>query len=735
VRFLGRRIAGSNILLVVTARTDEAGGRAQIRRALAEIPPAHVKRIEVPLLSEEAVVSLAGEHTGPALFRVTGGNAFFVSELLGAGSGDEPPTSLRDAVLMRADRLSRKARQMLDAVSIFPRRVESNVIDAICGGDHLVHSEDCVAQGLLAAGGGFYAFRHEIARRAVELALKPSQRRDLNARALAALRETTGAALARLVHHANEAGDSAAVRELAPVAGEQASRVGAHREAAELFRTALLHANTFALSERLALLEQFSFECHLIGEMDQAIACQTSALELHRASGNRVREGDCLRWLSRLSYLAGNRVAADRYAKEAIDILADLPSGPELAMAYSNLSHLAMLADRPDEALDHGQKAIALAEPDALDRPDILCHALNNVGCSARFGNPDHGRSLLDRSLATALSLDYPEHAARTYTNRAWFEFNQLDDDQAALFFDVGIAYCVERDLDTWRDYMRGWHAQLQLRHGCWDEAASMALRVLGNESATPLMRYPAVLALAKLRTRRGDPAGELLDELARFLETGMELQRFAPYAALVAERAWLGQAEMDLALRLLDEAQALAADPGMVPEVLCWQKMLDPARRKAPTSDMPRVYQLLLAGEWRLAADAWQKQGAPFEQALALFGGDHRSQCEALGIFDQLGATAAAERARTLIRQRGGRIPNVGPRASTRANAAGLTRRQMQVLRLLDEGRSNNEIARTLFVSTKTVDHHVSDILGKLNARSRGEAAAIARSSGLIGG
>ena len=733
IRFVGRRLFGLSILLVVTARTDGEGGRVQVRRALAEIPRDQVVRIEVPLLSKEAVIRMAGEHGGEALFRATAGNVFLVTELLRAGSADEPPGSLTDAVLVRADRLSRGGRRVLNAVSVFPRRVESGIIGAMCGGDHLPGVEDCVAQGLLTVVDDFYSFRHEIARRAVELAIRSSERRALNARALAALRETAEIAVSRLVHHANEAADGAAIRELAPVAGEQAASVGAHREAAAHFKTALLHANTLAVPERIALLEKFAFESHLIGEMDQSIAAQTAALALHEASGDGVKQGDCLRWLSRLNYLAGNRMAADRYARSAVDMLEGLPPGPELAMAYSNLSHLAMLADRPADALAEGRKAISLAEPETLDRPDILCHALNNVGCSMRFDDPDQGRALLDRSLAIALARDYPEHAARTYTNRAWYEFVQLEDQQAAAFFEAGIAYCVERDLDTWRDYMRGWLAHLQLRHGDWDGAARTALLVVNNESATPLVRFPAVLGLAKLRTRRGDPANELLEELARFLEIGMELQRLAPYAALMAERAWLGQAERDLALRLLDDAKALASDPGMVPEVLYWREVLLPGGREMAISGMPCVYQRLLAGDWRSAAEAWQKQGAPFEQALALLGGDHHAQRQALAIFERLGAAPAAERARSIIRQRGGRIPSDGPRASTRANPAGLTRRQMQVLNLLAEGRSNSEIARTLFISAKTVDHHVSDILGKLNARSRGEAAAIARASGMI--
>ncbi|MGH7685517.1 MAG: response regulator transcription factor, partial [Candidatus Dormibacteria bacterium] len=67
-------------------------------------------------------------------------------------------------------------------------------------------------------------------------------------------------------------------------------------------------------------------------------------------------------------------------------------------------------------------------------------------------------------------------------------------------------------------------------------------------------------------------------------------------------------------------------------------------------------------------------------------------------------------------------------PRPRTRQNPAGLTAREMDILGLLSEGLRNPDIARRLFLSPKTVDHHVSAILGKLGVTSRSEAAARAR-------
>jgi DNA-binding NarL/FixJ family response regulator len=98
-----------------------------------------------------------------------------------------------------------------------------------------------------------------------------------------------------------------------------------------------------------------------------------------------------------------------------------------------------------------------------------------------------------------------------------------------------------------------------------------------------------------------------------------------------------------------------------------------------------------------------------------------------------RLGTAAAATVARKL-RERGERGLARGPRPSTRANPAGLTARQLDVLRLVAQGRRNAEIARELVLSERTVDHHVAAILNKLGARTRVEATAHALRLGLAG-
>lgn len=734
VRFLGRRIANTHILLLLTARTDRSEGQMRVRRALGEIPAGNVTRIDVPLLSEAAVLSLAGAagRDGDAIYRATAGNAFFVTELLCADNEMMPPASVRDAVLARAERLSAGARSMLDAVSVFPRRADAWALQGLCGVASAGQLAECVSNGLLDDLGDGYAFRHEIARRAIEMTLTTSHRREFNQRALTALLERGEIATARLVHHAVEAGNFEVVRALAPLAAREASRVGAHRDAAGYYEVALRQADDLAAEERAALYEQYAFECHLIGRIDDAIAAQEQARALQRALGNSLKEGDSLRCLSRFAYLLGDRKTADLFGAQAVALLETAPAGPELAMAYSNLSQLAMLSERLDEALSLGDKAIKLAG--LLDRPDIFCHALNNVGSAEQWLDLASGRHHLAQSLEIAIEQNFQEHAARAFTNSACVEMNQLGYSEAQSFLERGINYCVENDLVTWRDYMRGVLAQLRLRQGQWDVAAADALDLVANDQATALVRYPAVVALARLRVRRGDPETEpLFEEMMRFLKKGGELQRLAPYALLMAERAWLGQADKHEALDLIDTAERLSPTRAVFAELACWRKVLAPDSDPGDTSGMAEPYRMLLAGDWRAAADLWAGMGAPFERGLALLQGDEAAQRSALEIFENLGARPVAQQVREIMRRNG--VNNIarGPRQTTRANSAGLTQRQMEVLQLIDRGLSNKRIAERLTISPKTVDHHVSAVLGKLDAISRGEATAAARDSGLI--
>src|SRR5215218_11483613 len=334
VRFLGRRIGELRALFVVTYRNDEIGPNHPLRLVLGDLTTAPtVHRIGVLPLSQDAVQCMAADSQRDAadLYRLTGGNPFFLTEVLAAE--DEPvPASVGDAVLARAARLSPEARAVLDIAAVIGASFDPDLLFSVAG-PVLDEADECIARGLLRPTGDDLAFRHELAREAILAAIAPHRRRLLHARVLAALRDGPDAErdLARLAHYAEAAGDRAAVLEFATAAAEQAAALHAHREAAAQYARALRFADALPATERARLLEGRSLACYLSDQGEEAIVARQAALDGWRTLGEPLKEGESLRWLSRLYWYDGHGAEAETAAMNALKVLEILPPGPELA--------------------------------------------------------------------------------------------------------------------------------------------------------------------------------------------------------------------------------------------------------------------------------------------------------------------------------------------------------------------------------------------------------------------
>jgi DNA-binding CsgD family transcriptional regulator len=736
VKFLGRRIHRVPALLMLSYRNDELAANHPLRLVLGDLPSASVTRMELPRLSEDAVRALA-RRTGRSarnLFEITNGNPFFVTEVL-ATAGERVPQTVRDAVLARAAHLSSAAQEVLDFASVVPARVEAFLMDAIVHADPAVLDE-CIVGGMLHEEQSAFAFRHELARRAVEDALPPSRRRALNAQILAAL--TAGAVpavqLSRLVHHAQEADDRKAVQRFAPAAGREASALDAHREAARHYATALRFAQDLGEEVRAELLEAFAYESWLTNLLESAMGARREALAIRRRLDQVEKVGHNLRWLARQEWNAGHAAEAHVYAAEAIEALEGLPPGTELAMAYSTRSQLHMNAENAEEALAWGRRAIALSEQ--LGAMDVLAHALNNVGTARVSAGDIDGRTDLERSLRLSLEGGYHEHAVRAYTNLAYNHITFRDLHPAGRYLDEGIRYCLVHDLDIHVAYMSIWRACLLFDRGQWDQALRVAAEVaeggrLTQEAHTRVMyRY----LMGRLQIRRGETQGwTLLDQGLTLANSIGEMQRIVPVSAARAEAAWL-EGDLERCAREVRVGYELARarhDPWALGEMAFWL-WRGGGLEKAPER-IAKPFALHIAGDWVGAAAEWQRIGCPYERAMALMDGDEPAQRAALKIFEELGAKPAAELVRRKLHEQGVRDLPRGPRASTRDNPAGLTNRELEVLELMAQGLANPEIAKKLFRSAKTVEHHVSAVFAKLGAGSRMEAVTLAHSRGIL--
>ena len=191
LRVLGRRIDSTEALVLATYRDDEIEGDHPLRIVLGELTSAPaVSRVRVPRLSLEAVQELAEPYgaDGEAIHRLTQGNAFYVTEILAAG-GSALPETVRDAVLARAARLEPGARRLLEAVSVVPARAELWLLEEVAP-DDVEHLDSCVVSGVLRSDSDGVAFRHELARLAVESAVPQLRRRALHAEIVRALSAT-----------------------------------------------------------------------------------------------------------------------------------------------------------------------------------------------------------------------------------------------------------------------------------------------------------------------------------------------------------------------------------------------------------------------------------------------------------------------------------------------------------------------------------------------------------------
>lgn len=730
VRFLGRRIQRTRCLLIATYRDDELAPTHLLRGVLGELTGEHTARIRLPALSLAAVEELAQGTSRDAreVYEVTGGNPFFVRELLSAPL-DTVPETVRDAVLARLMRCSSAAREVAELVSLVPGRTESWLPRTILG-DADTAADEAAARGLLRHHDEALAFRHELGRLAVEGTVPRARARTLHRSILRVLAEH-GANLSRLVHHASHAQDVEAVLEHAPRAAQEAAHAGAHREAVAHLATALQHAASLSTGERARLFELHATECNVTNQVSASLDSATQALALWRELGDVGAQARTLVLVGRQYWKSGQKGLADRHVAEAIALLETLPEGRDLAIAYSARSQLAMTSGRVEETLEFGRRALDLAAP--FDDYGVQAHSLNNIGTALLCSGREGGLEKLEQSLAVALENDLQEHVGRAYSNLVSSAVREHLPEVAKRYVPEGIAYCELHEVQEHLTYIRAYSAYFELNRGQWDAAARVATELLEHHSPAITQRLPALIVLALVRKRRGDPGVDpLLDEAARLaLPTG-ELQRIGRVAAARAEVAWYRGDQARVAQEAAIGLKAAGHRDRWIHGVLFyWARRVDPAL-DVP-ADLAEPYTLMIAGDWEGAAAAWQQLGAPYERALALADGPEEALRESLAILEPLGAGPLAAIVRQRLRELGVRGIPRGPRPSTRENPAGLTAREAQVLALLVEGHTNTELALRLHISARTVDHHVSSILQKLDVHSRTEAVAAAFGLGIV--
>jgi DNA-binding CsgD family transcriptional regulator len=491
----------------------------------------------------------------------------------------------------------------------------------------------------------------------------------------------------------------------------------------------------------------------------------------------------------RLAYflLETNEVAdAERAARAAVDALPENPPRWEYPRALATHAQTLMYAGDEQAAASRAEQARAAAR--AADALWVEADALVTLGLVAeRAGRPAEAVQLLTMAHLQACETRMlgVELRAAFQLARVRLERGDIADSSETAHQGVQRAESAGLGLAPYGLDLQYMHYLAHFADGCWDHAQELAdgfgIRVTtvaearlsamalfvdvarGNPSVAErrawlepfwpsdwLTGYIARGLLAEHALWRGDTAAALADVAAtisgleqkggygpaviRVAAVGLAAHADRAAAARAAGEKETAQAEVDAAGVLIEAAREGAAFPRRPRFVLGvegrgWLARAEAEWRRAQGDNDPLT--------WRAVAEtfgpgfAYETARTRWRLAGALTEAGHRDQAEqewrlAVEAADQLGAVplraalADLSRRARLGRQQPGGYQGPGP-------LAGLTSREREVLRLLVAGRSNKEIAAALFISPKTASVHVSNILGKLGASSRTEAAAIA--------
>jgi DNA-binding CsgD family transcriptional regulator/tetratricopeptide (TPR) repeat protein len=733
LRYLVRRVAQLPLVLVLTYRDDELGTDHPLRHLLGLASRAQrVRRLHLARLTVSAVRRLSAAANVNAyvdadeVLAVTSGNPYFVAEVLAAGDLAAVPLTIADAVRARLARLDPATREIVERLAVVPSAVQPWLIDALipAGPAALAPAEQ---HGLLmVTTGGRVSFRHELARRAVVDSMLAARRLAGNRGVLAALLARPGIDVSEVMHHAAQAGDVDIILQYGPIAAQEASAAGSHREAAAHLRLVLDQHPALAPRAEADLWEGFAIESYTINApAGEVRAAQRRAVELRRGDDPRAL-GASLRWLSRICWWAGDPDGAEAAADEAIAVLTAVGDNGLLAMALSNLAQLHALAGRAAEAVTVAERAIALGKDD----PATLSHALNNLGMALHRIDGATALSTMEESLRVALAAGETEHACRAYVNLIWDDLQLLRLDDARRRLAEGIELAERSEFLMYWRYLQVALGALHFATADWDEVVPAAAYAL---DASPPVRCAALTVIGRTRLRRGEPdAVDTLREAWRTAVPLRESQWVGPAAAALAEAAML-DGDAGTATAELTQAYELARRFGTVAvqaELTYW---LGRAGHPVGGQGLHHPYALLADGRWREAAEAWQKAGCRYEHAAALAESPNTDdQLTALAILDTLRAGPLSQVVRTRLKNLGARIPR-GPAPATRVNPAGLTERQAEIVQLLAQDMTNAEIANQLVLSVRTVDSHVAAALTKLGTRTRKDAVARAAELGIV--
>jgi DNA-binding CsgD family transcriptional regulator/tetratricopeptide (TPR) repeat protein len=726
--YLGRRIQRLPVLLLVTYRDDALVPNDPLRLTLGALASQRAtRRLNLPTLSTVGVATLA-QGTGidaTELHRLTAGNPFFVTEVLQADS-DALPVSILEAVLARTRTLGMAAREALDTAALIGSRMQSGLLLSLID-DPLVVDE-LISHGLLIKDGDDLRFRHEIARVAIEAAVPPYRRAAIHSKIIDALLSSGCDDDARLAFHAEGAGNAELVLVYAPRAGRRAAALGARREAAAQYERALRFVPETDLRARAELLDNLAQQLDFVDRREDLVETCSAAVALWHALGDSTHEADSLLRLAGNLWWLCRGADSNQAANALLRLVKPLGPTPQLAKAYNTLAHRHLSRGRYEEGLALTRQAREISERLGLGDviSDSLCNEAYVVHATGRDWTP-----LMRAALETALSGGHEYQVGAVFVDMYWRYCGDLRHEEGEQIYNQAMAYHDVHDIGTFANCLLGERVGVLEKLGRWDECMSITRMMLEERSISPSNRMQPLCCQAKVMARRGqDGYWPRLDE-AMHLAHGLDEPEWLSFVGLArVEAHWL-EGRLDAARSELDRVRAVSTGVFVLSQgwIALWMRRLTGIAE--PIDLEPFASEI--AGDAAHAAELWDRLAYRYEAALALLDSkDETLLRESLARLSDLGAEVAARLVRQRMRDLGIRSIPTGARTATRAHPRGLTPREQEILELLSQGQSNEDISASLFISVRTVEHHVSAILGKLGATTRKGAAEEALKLGL---
>ncbi|WP_245674606.1 helix-turn-helix transcriptional regulator [Herbidospora cretacea] len=789
--FLTRMLQRERVVLVGTYRTDDLHRRHPLRPVLAELQRLPlVVPVELPPLDDDAMAThltaLGGGNAGliGGVVGRAGGNPFFAEELLQAGaSGDRLPATLADLLMARVEGLSDTAQQVLRVAAVAGRRVDHNVLRAVAGladGPLEEALREIVSRGLLTVDQHIgYDFRHALLQEAVYDDLLPGERTRLHME-FAALLTASGGRAAELAHHYSAAHDVRGALITSLEAGRRAVGMGAPAEAHRHFDRALEvweqvpDAEAITATTRIRLILDSAAAAADSGDNHRAIAHLRRLRQIVTEPQLVAETNERLAW-----YQADGDDFAGmaEVAETAVKAVDQGPETPMLARALATHARTLWAVDRIDDAREAADRALAVAR--RTGSADAETVALVSLGLlQEALGDLDRAEELL--SMAAAKTSGSLSGHLRAQFSLARLQYERGDLDAAAKSTELGLQVARENGLmwSTFGTDLRFLRYLISFADGDWDAAEKRAA-MFGVRVGTPPEALLSSFALfvevgrgrpvAAERLRWLEPfwgADDLVTYMARGMAAELALWRGDPHEALghVDAVVAVQQPHDSGLIRISATGLAALADlPPGDPARARGAEFAERARYAATHGPVGARTGLGPEGQgWLARAEAeWHRLNGTatpevWERALAAFEGGYvyeqarirrrlaetllergdrdRARAEwekAVAVADHLGA-APLRQALDLLGRRARFTVHESAEPEAASVLDALTGREREVLAQVAAGRSNREIGERLFISQKTASVHVSNILAKLGATTRTQAAAIAHQEGV---